>query len=242
MNSIKQKGKTQMNHPVISVVIPAYNEEKNIEGILFRTDKALEVLSLPYEVIVVDDGSTDKTRFLAERHKVTVMSNGNNHGKGYALKRGLKSARGELLIMMDADGSHCPEDIQRLVEPLMNGADVVMGSRFISKMEKDSTKKLHILGNKLFNLLIRILTNQYITDSQTGFRAFKKKVLEEVKITCNGYEVETELTVKTLKNGFTVHEEPIAFEKRNDGFSHLNPLSDGFKILKMIILASVNAR
>jgi len=226
----------------VSVIIPAYNEEKNIEDILFRTEKALEALNLPYEVVVVDDGSTDKTRFLAQRHKVTVISNGKNHGKGYAIKRGLKDASGELVITMDADGSHKPEDIRRLVEPLMNGADVVMGSRFTCKREKDSTKKLHILGNKLFNLLIRILTKQYITDSQTGFRAFKRKVLEEIEITCDGYAVETELTVKTLKNGYIVREEPVTFEKRKDGCSHINPLCDGIRILKAIIVASVKAR
>jgi len=231
-----------MDNFTISVVIPAYNEEENIEGILLRTDKALEALNLPYEVIVVDDGSTDKTRFLAEKHKVTVISNGNNQGKGYALKRGLQKVRGGLVITMDADGSHRPEDIKRLVKQLMNGADVVMGSRFLSKLEKDSTKKLHIFGNKLFNLLIRILTKQYITDSQTGFRAFKKKVLEGIEITCNGYAVETELTVKTLKNGCIVREEPITFEKRKKGSSHLNPLSDGFKIFKTIVKASLNAR
>jgi len=223
----------------LSVVIPAYNEEKNLEGILFRTEKALEALNMPYEVIVVDDGSTDKTRFLAERHKVTLISNVGNCGKGHALRRGFENARGELVIMMDADGSHKPEDIKCLIVPLLNGADIVMGSRFKGKREKDSTKKLHILGNKLFNLLIRILTKQYITDSQTGFRAFKRKVLEETEITCSGYTVETELTVKTLKNGFIVHEEPITFEKRNHGCSHLNPLWDGIKILKMIILTSI---
>jgi len=231
-----------MNNLSVSVVIPAYNEERNIEDILFRTEKALEALNLPYEVVVVDDGSTDKTRFLAQRHKVTVISNGKNHGKGYALKRGLKDVSGELVITMDADGSHRPEDIRRLVEPLMNGADVVMGSRFTSKRERDSTKNLHILGNKLFNLLVRILTKQYITDSQTGFRAFKKKVIEEIEITCDGYAVETELTVKTLKNGYIVHEEPVSFEKRKDGCSHINPLHDGIRILKTIIVTSIQAR
>jgi glycosyltransferase involved in cell wall biosynthesis len=226
----------------ISVVIPAYNEEKNIENILLRTEKALESLNLPYEVIVVDDGSTDKTRFLAERHKVTVLSNGRNHGKGFALRRGLKNVTGELVITMDADGSHRPEDIKCLIVPLLNGADVVMGSRFTGREEKDSTKKLHILGNKLFNFLIKILAKRDITDSQTGFRAFKKKVLKEIEITCNGYDVETELTVKTLKNGFVVHEEPISFEKRKNGCSHINPLRDGIRIFKTIIIASVQAR
>jgi len=242
MNSLRRLGNIAMNALTISVVIPAYNEEENIESVLCRTGEALETLNLPYEIIVIDDGSTDKTRFLAEKHKVTVISNGNNHGKGYALKRGLEDARGELVIMMDADGSHRPEDIKCLISPLLNGADVVMGSRFVGKREKDSTKKLHILGNKLFNLLIRILTKQYITDSQTGFRAFKKEVLKEIKITCDGYAVETELTVKTLRNGFVVREEPITYERRKNGCSHINPIRDGIKIFKAMIVASIEAR
>jgi glycosyltransferase involved in cell wall biosynthesis len=228
-----------MESLTISVIIPAYNEEKSIENVISRTEKILEALNLPYEVIVVDDGSVDKTRFLAQRHKVTVISNGNNYGKGYALRRGLKDVGGDIVITMDADGSHKPEDIKRLVLPLMNGADAVIGSRFAGKREKDSTKKLHIFGNWLFSLIIRILTKKHITDSQTGFRGFKRKVLEEMQITCDGYDVETELTVKTLKNGYIVREEPIAFEKRMNGCSHVNPLSDGIKILRAIIVSGI---
>jgi len=231
----------QMGSPSVSVVIPAYNEEKTIDALLFRTEKALEALNLPYELIVIDDGSIDKTRHLAKRHKVTVISNGNNQGKGYAIRRGLQGAGGELVVTMDADGSHRPEDIKCLIAPLMSGADVVVGSRFIGNRGRDSTKKLHIFGNKLFNLLIGILTKRYITDSQTGFRAFKKKVFEEIEITCQGYDVETELTVKTLKNGYIVREEPVTFEKRKNGCSHINPLRDGIRIFKTIIVASLKA-
>jgi dolichol-phosphate mannosyltransferase len=225
----------------LSVVIPAYNEERNIERVLEGTSSVLQALNLPYEILVVDDGSTDGTRFLAERHKVTLISNERNHGKGYALRRGLKDVCGDIVITMDADGSHRPEDIRRLIEPLMNGADVVMGSRFTGRREKDATKKLNIFGNRLFNFLIRILTKKRITDSQTGFRAFKKSVLKEIEITCNGYDVETEVTVKTLKNGFIVLEEPISFDKRKNGCSHINPLRDGIRILKAIMIASIQS-
>ena len=227
--------------PSISVVIPAYNEEKNIDSVLFETIKELDALKLPYEVIVVDDGSHDKTRLLAEKHKVTVLSNGNNYGKGRALRRGFKDIHGQIVITMDADGSHKPREIGRLVAPLMNGADVVMGSRFINRSQRDSTKKLHILGNKSFNLLIRILTGQIITDSQTGFRAFKRKVLEGIEITCDGYDVETELTMKSVRNGFVVQEESVTCEKRKNGCSHVNPVKDGLKILKTIIKAYLQA-
>jgi len=231
----------QMDAHIISVVIPAYNEEKSIEEILYRTNKAMGDIGIPYEIIVVDDGSTDKTKLLAERHKATVVTNGTNRGKGHALKRGFKNAMGNIIITMDADGSHQPEEIPKLLKPLMlNGADIVAGSRFLGMRERGSIKRLHILGNHLFNLIIFLLTKKRITDSQTGFRAYKKKVIQETEITSNGYEVETELTVKTLKNGYLYQEEQIMCEKRKDGFSHINPLRDGFKILETIIKSTLN--
>ena len=242
MKSVEQLGNIQMNTSTVSVVIPAYNEEENIGDILLRTNATLETIGVPYEIIVMDDGSVDETRLTAMKYKATVLSNGNNRGKGYALKKGIQNANGNILITMDADGSHRPEDIPKLLVPLLNGADVVFGSRFIGKREHDSTKKLHIFGNKLFNLIIVLLTGRRVTDSQTGFRAYKKKIIKEIEITSNGYEVETELTVKSLKNGYIIHEEPITFERRKDGSSHLNPLFDGIKIFKAIVSASINAR
>lgn len=224
-----------MNTLHLSVVIPAYNEEENIEEILVKTRATMETLQFPYEIIVVNDGSTDKTSFVAEKHKVTVVSNGRNQGKAHALRMGLEKATGDILITMDADGSHRPEEIKKLIVPLLNGADVVMGSRFLGKRKKDAVKRLHIIGNHLFNLMIFILTKKRITDSQTGFRAFTRKVCKETEITSKGYEVETELTVKALRNGYSVQEEQITCEKRREGCSHLNPLRDGIKILKTII-------
>lgn len=228
-----------MDISIVSVVIPAYNEEKTIEEILLRTNKTMETIGIPYEIIVVDDGSSDKTRLLAERNKATVLSNGTNMGKGCALRRGFQKAAGNIIITMDADGSHEPEEIPKLLKPLLNGVDIVAGSRFLGNREKDSVKKLHIVGNHFFNLLILLLTRKRITDSQTGFRAFKKKVVQEIKITSEGYEIETELTVKTLKNGYLLQEEPITCRQRKEGYSHLNPLRDGFKIFKNIIKASI---
>jgi len=230
-----------MDIPIVSVVIPAYNEEKTIEEILFRTYKTMETMRIPYEILMVDDGSSDRTRFLAERHKVTVLTNGTNAGKGHALRKGFKNATGNIIITIDADGAHKPEEIPKLLKPLLNGADIVAGSRFLGNLEKDSVKKLHIIGNHLFNLLILLLTRKRITDSQTGFRAFKKKVIQEIEITSEGYEIETELTMKTLKNGYLIQEEPITCEKRREGCSHINPLRDGFKIFKNIIKASISA-
>ena len=231
-----------MRTSIVSVVIPAYNEEDSIGEVLLKTNATMETVGLPYEVIVVDDGSTDETKLRAMQYKATVLSNGTNKGKGYAIKRGLQNANGNIIVTMDADGSHQPEDIPKLISPLLNGADAVFGSRFISQREPYSTKKLHIFGNNLFNILIAVFTGKRITDSQTGFRAYKKKMLDEIGITSNGYEIETEMTMKSLKNGHIVKEEPVTFERRKNGSSNLHPLFDGIKIFKTIIKSAINAR
>jgi len=228
-----------MRSTKISVIIPAYNEEKNIKSTLTRTIAALKALNLSSEIIVVDDGSSDGTRSSARMKGAKVVRLRKNRGKGFALRKAFMHATGDILVTMDADGSHKPEEIPYLVIPLLNGADVTTGTRFNGKMQKGSTKRLNMLGNNIFNLIIMILTRKRVTDSQTGFRAFKKKVIEEIRLFSNGYEVETELTIKTLKNGFTVHETPITFEKRKNGVSRLNPLYDGIKIISTILKAYI---
>ncbi|MEM3769709.1 MAG: glycosyltransferase family 2 protein [Candidatus Bathyarchaeia archaeon] len=219
---------------VISVVIPAYNEEKTIGSVIEETLQVMDSLGLPYEIIVVDDGSTDGTKEIASKYKARVLSNGRNQGKGYALRKGFQHARGEIVVTIDADGSHKPKEIPDLLYPLFNGADIVAGSRFLGKGE-DYTSKLHMLGNHLINMTIMLLTRKLITDSQTGLRAFKRKLLEKVNLESYGYEIETEITVKGLKNGFKFQEIPISCQKREHSVSRLRILSDGFKILKTIL-------
>jgi glycosyltransferase involved in cell wall biosynthesis len=223
-----------MQNSVISVVIPAYNEEKTIGNIIEETIQIMDTLGMPYEIIVVDDGSTDRTREIASRYNATVLSNGRNHGKGYALRRGFQHAQGDIIVTIDADGSHKPKEIPDLVNPLFNGVDIVAGSRF-SGNETNHTPKLHVFGNHLINATIIVLTRKYITDSQTGFRAFKRKFLEKIGLESLGYEIETEITVKGLKNGFRFQEIPISCKGREYNVSKLKVLSDGYKILKTIL-------
>jgi len=224
-----------VNQPIVSVVIPAYNEEKTIGETISKTISLLKSLEIPYEIIVVDDGSTDKTRGIASNYNVKILTNGVNKGKGYALQRGFKEAKGEIIITLDADGSHNPEEIPRLMNHLFNGVDIVLGSRFLESNGNNSTSKLNLVGNFMFNMLIFAFTRKLITDSQTGFRAYKKRVLEELQLESTGYEIETELTIKGLKNGFILKEEPINCKKRIYGLSKLRALSDGMKILKNIL-------
>lgn len=222
-----------MQQSVISVVIPAYNEEKTIGDVIFGTISAMEGSRMPFEILVVDDGSTDNTRRIATRYKAAVLANGKNRGKGYALRKGFQHARGDIVVTMDADGAHRPKEIPDLINPLFNGVDIVAGSRFLGH-GKDSTSRLNRFGSCIFNFVIMILTGKHITDSQTGFRAFKKEVLQRLNLESVGYEIETEITVKGLKNGFVCQEKPISCEKRKHSNSKLKILSDGIKIFKTI--------
>lgn len=230
-----------MHQSVISVVIPAYNEEKTIGNVVSDTISVMGSLEMPYEILVVDDGSTDNTRHVATMYKATVLSNGKNQGKGYALRKGFQHAQGDIIVTVDADGAHKPKEIPNLIQPLFNGVDITAGSRFIGP-RKDSTSRLNRLGNILFNIVIMILTGKLITDSQTGFRAFKRHALLRVGLQSIGYEIETEVTVKGLKNGFVVREVPICCERRQGGKSKIRILFDGFRILTTILKANFSYR
>jgi len=227
-----------MQSSVISVVIPAFNEEKTIGNVIQETIQTLESLKLPYEIIVVDDGSTDRTREIANRYKVNVLSNGKNQGKGYALRKGFTCAQGNIIVTIDADGAHNPKEIPDLINPLFNGVDMVTGSRFLGQ-ERNHTSKLRMLGNHMINLIVMILTGKRITDSQTGLRAFKREFLKKIDLQSYGYEIETEITVKGLKNGFKFQEIPISCKRRKYSISKLKIISDGLKIFKTIFKSAV---
>lgn len=222
----------------VSIVIPAYNEEKTIGYVIEKTTKVMDSLGLPYEIIVVDDGSIDRTRENASNYKVKVLFNERNMGKGYALRRGFRSARGNIIITMDADGSHDPKEIPLLIKPALEGADMVAGSRFLGG-QKGYTSKLHILGNKIINMIIMVMTRKMITDSQTGLRAIRREALKKISLDSNGFEIETEITVKMLKNGFRLQEIPIDCKKREQGRSRIRTLHDSIKIFKTIVKSVV---
>lgn len=226
-----------MHSSIISVVIPAYNEQHTIGQTISDTILTMDSLKMPYEIIVINDGSTDKTLSIASKYKATVLSNGKNRGKGYALRKGFQHAQGDIVVTIDSDGAHEPKEIPDLIQPLFNGVDVVAGSRYLGG-RMHTTTRLHRIGNTMFNLMIMTLTGRRVTDSQSGFRAFKKEVLQKINLQSHGYDIEVEMTIKSLKNGFVIQEKPIYCEKRKHSNSKLRILHDGVRIFKAIIKAN----
>ena len=227
----------QQSQPSISVVIPAYNEGKTIGQVISKVAAVMHSLKLQHEIVVVDDGSTDDTKKIALASTATVISDGKNHGKGHAVRQAFRQTRGDIIVTIDADGEHKPEEIPRLIYPLYNGTDIVAGSRFLGE-GKNFTTRINRIGNKLLNLSITLMTRKHITDSQTGFRAFKKTFLDQITLDSDGFEIETEITVKGLRNGFKLQEIPIYCTRRLEGKSKLRIATDGLKMFVIILRSS----
>ena len=223
--------------PSISVIIPVYNEEKTIGDIIKRTKNAMALLGVPYEVLVVDDCSFDRSAKISMEMNAHVLKEQKHHGKGYMIKLGFKHALGKFIVTLDSDGSHQPEEIKLLLNPIMKDeADFVIGSRFLKRNnQKTKIPRINSVGLKFFNSLIAILTGVMISDSQSGFRAMKSSVVKPFKLRSSGYEIESEILVKTLKTTYRVREVPITFQQRTVGKSKLDPVKDGTKILFSIL-------
>jgi glycosyltransferase involved in cell wall biosynthesis len=220
----------------VSVIIPVFNEEVTVGDIVTRTKSTLEQMGVSYEVLVVDDGSEDNSASIAEQRKATVLKTP-HQGKGFALRYGFRQAKGKLVVTLDADGSHQPEEIPVVLQHLTDDkADFVVGSRFAnSEANKTKIPKINRAGNRLFNNMTGYLTGVKISDSQSGFRAIRASLIKRMKLSSRGYEVESEMLVKALRMGARVTETPISFDQRTVGMSKLDPLQDGARILYAII-------
>jgi glycosyltransferase involved in cell wall biosynthesis len=222
---------------LISVVIPVFNEELTIGNVIERLTATAQKTGFENEIIVVDDCSTDRSLEISKSHGVKVFSLKKHIGKGYALRVAFAKAKGKIITTIDSDGSHRPEELPRLLAPILQGkADLVIGSRYLSQ-NPVAAKKLNAVGVRLFNFLIKLLTRTAVSDSQSGYRVMKASVLRNMRLKSIGYEIESEMLVKTARQGFRVREVPISFEQRTYGVSRLDPVVDGFRILFSIILA-----
>ena len=230
---------THAMYPFVSIIMPALDEEKTIGKVVSEIVSLMTRHRLIFEVIVVDDHSADKTISVARRSGAIVLSNGRTRGKGYCLRKGLLKARGDVIVTMDSDGEHRPTEIIRLLRCAFQGTDVVAGSRYLNGT-RNFTSKIHLVGNRLFNLTIMVLTGRWVTDSQTGFRVLKRKVVDTLDLQSDGFEIESEITVKTMRNGFTFKEVPITIKRREYGITRIKMMSDGRKILKTIVKSSLS--
>jgi glycosyltransferase involved in cell wall biosynthesis len=224
---------------LISVVVPVFNEELTIGNVIERLAAVAKKTGFKHEIIVVDDCSADKSLEFSKRRDVRVFSLTRHMGKGYALRAGFAKAKGEIITTIDSDGSHRPEELPRLLTPILQKkADLVIGSRYLSQ-KSVASKRLNAVGVRLFNFLIKILTRAEFSDSQSGYRVMRASVLRNMRLESSGYEIESEMLVKTVRQGFKVMEVPISFEQRTYGTSRLDPMIDGFKILFSIVLACI---
>ncbi len=186
-----------------------------------------ECRGLVDEIIVVDDGSTDKSFEVAKRYGVRVFRNRENLGKVAALRRGVAEARGEIVIFMDGDFTYPGRYIPEFIEKIESGFDLVLGSRF--KGEPASMPFLNRMGNRLFSLVASYLGCVDISDGQTGFRAFRREKFPELDVEARSLEYETKMTVRAAKLGYNIFEIPIEYRKRV-GRSKLRPIRDGFSM------------
>lgn len=196
---------------VVSIIIPVYNEEATIQRVLTSVWHA-KTVGFQKQIIVVDDGSTDKTREVLAgwKKRVTVVLQSRNGGKGSAVMEGLARAKGEIVILQDADLEYSPSDYPKLLEPFSDPrVTVVYGSRFLGPHL--STMYLYALGNKFVTWATNVLYNTTITDMETGYKVFRRSVLERIKIHAKRFDFEPEFTAKILKAGHQIYEVPISY-------------------------------
>lgn len=196
---------------------------------------ALKIPQVEKEIIVVDDGSTDKTiNFIEDIKLINLIRQAKNQGKGAAVKTGIENATGDYIIIQDADLEYDPKFILSLIKPLINGkAEIVYGTRLkrwpdFSKDERTMQFLIHYLGNKFLSFITSLLYGQWITDMETCYKLFPQNALVDIELKAKGFEFEPEITAKFLKKGFKILEIPISTKPRGyDEGKKLNTLKDG---------------
>jgi glycosyltransferase involved in cell wall biosynthesis len=202
-----------MQEPDVTVIVPALNEHATIAEVVDR----LLALKLNSQVVVVDDGSTDDTAAILASYgdRITVVTNDSPSGKGMAVRRGIAHAHGKVVVVQDADLEYSPEEIPRLVQPILDGLyGVVYGTRFSKGMHPSMA-----LPNKLVNVMlrwtVRILYGRKLTDEATCYKAFRRDLLDDMELQCQRFEFCPEVTAKAIRMGEHIHEEPISYEPRS---------------------------
>ena len=210
-----------------AIGIPAYNEEKNIAKIIVNSKKIAD------QILVCDDGSTDSTAAIAESLGAIVVKHPKNLGYGSAIHSIFLKAKEidtDILVTIDGDGQHRSEDIAKVIEPIKKGdADIIIGSRFLDR-SAEKIPEYRKLGIKIITKVTNSSLKNKITDSQSGFRAYSKKVISELNVSDMGMGISTEILIKSSSLGFRIGEVPIKVLYGGDTSTH-NPISHGTSVL-----------
>jgi glycosyltransferase involved in cell wall biosynthesis len=220
----------------VSVVIPTLNEALNLPLVFSRLPAGL------HEVIVVDGNSTDATVEVARRLRPDIrILTQRGRGKGDALKQGFAACTGDVIVMLDADGSTDAAEIPRFVGALASGAEFVKGSRFAQGGSSSDITRLRHLGNRALSVVVNRLYGTSYSDLCYGYNAFWARCLPYLRVDCDGFEVETLMNIRVAQAGLVVHEVPSHEYRRVHGSSNLHAVRDGARVLRTIALERVPA-
>ena len=233
---------TELNEPPplrtyrsLTVIMPVFNERTTVAEVIRRM-RAVE-LPLTLQIIAVDDGSSDgsdKVLGALEDSTVRVIRRKENQGKGAAIRTGLAEARGDLVLIQDADLEYDPNDWPRLLEPILRGkARVVYGSRFTG--ERKNMLPLHWIGNRLLSLVTNVLYQSTLSDMETCYKLFDAQVLEGLTIVSNRFDFEPEITAKVLRRGHRIYEVPISYAGREPDEGKKITWRDGFGAMRALV-------
>jgi glycosyltransferase involved in cell wall biosynthesis len=212
----------------LSVIVPVYDERNTVAEIVRRM-RAVDI-PLEREFVLVDDGSTDGTRDVLRQltdSTVRVVYHERNRGKGAAIRTGLEQVSGDLVLVQDADLEYDPNDWPKLLAPVLSGkATVVYGSRFTG--ERRNMLFLHWVGNRFLSLVTNVLYNTTLSDMETCYKLFDRRVLAAMRLRSTGFEFEPEVTAKALRQGVRIYEVPISYAGREPDEGKKITWRDGF--------------
>jgi glycosyltransferase involved in cell wall biosynthesis len=226
----------------VSIVMPCLNEEEAIKGCIDEARSALAVLGLSGEILVVDNGSTDRSVDVARSAGARVIHEP-NRGYGNACRRGLREARGQFVVMGDSDGTYDFSALPLFVLPLLNGAEMVMGNRLNSAMEAGAMPWLHrYVGNPFLTKTMNVLFASDIADSHCGLRSIKKETLQELNLTSPGMEFASEFLIEAIQHRVRVDQVPIRSRRRFGGQPKLRTFRDGLRHLRLLLARARDSR